>query len=299
MSSGALFVEPIVIADDGALTSSNVDGSLDPPAWSAAATYTLGQQATSGTSIYQSVQDADNINHPVTDTAWWVRVGATNRLRMFDQKIGAQTERADTIEVVITPMSVIGVVSLRNVEALSVRVRQSTVPDGVLYDRTVSLDDPVGDWFEYWFSAVTHQSEAIFTDLLPLGDASYTITIDNTGSVAKCGELLMGAALDAGITEVGVQTGIEDYSLIAPDEFGVRDIVERDFAEVMDLTVYVQEAKSATLVRLLTRNRARPILLVASSRRPDAQNYGLAESWRRTLSFPDMDVFTVSMKGLT
>lgn len=298
MSSGALFVEPIAIAEGGALTSTNVDGSADPPAWSAATTYAEDAQATSGTSVYQSLQDG-NLNHAVTDPLWWVRVGAINRLRMFDQKIGAQTERPGSIEVVVTPMQVISVVSLRNLQALTVRVRQQTTEDGVVYDRTVALDDPVGDWFEYFFSPITRQTEAIFTDLLPMGDAIYTVTIDNGAEVAKCGEVIMGPALDAGITEAGVQKGIDDYSRIAPDEFGVRDIVQRDFAENMDLTVWVAAGKSATLTRLLTRNRARPFLLVASNRRPDAQVYGLAESWRCTLSFPDTDVYTVTMKGLT
>lgn len=299
MSSGALFVEPIQITSGGALTSTSVDGSADPAAWSAGTTYAEGDQVTSGESIYQSVQDAANLNHAVTDTDWWVRVGAINKLRMFDQKIGAQTENADTIEVVITPDAVIGVISLQNLDALSVRVRQSTTVDGVLYDRTVTLDDPVADWYEYWFAPITHQTKALFTDLLPIGDASYTITVDNTGETARCGELLMGPALDAGITEAGVQTGIDDYSTITADAFGVRDIVERDFAGTMDLRLWVQAGKSPTLERLLTRNRARPILVVASNLRPDAQVYGLAESWNRTLSYPDMDAYSVSMRGLT
>lgn len=298
MSSGALFVEPIAITTGGALTSTNVDGSLDPAAWDVAHTYAAEDQVTVGESIYQSLQDA-NTGHAVTDLTWWLRVGAINSLRMFDTKIGAQTENDDTIEVEITPAQVVNVVSLLNLEALSVRVEQSTLADGVMYDRTVFLDDPVGDWYEYWFAPITYQSKALFTNLVPGGDATYTITIDNTGNVAKCGEVLMGSALDAGITEAGVQTGIDDYSLIAPDEFGVRDIVQRDFANNMELTLYVQRGRSATLEQLLTRNRARPFLLVPTDARPDKQVYGLAETWRCTLSFPDVDVFTVSMKGLT
>jgi hypothetical protein len=33
--------------------------------------------------------------------------------------------------------------------------------------------------------------------------------------------------------------------------------------------------------------------------RADAQVYGLAESWRRILSYPGYDVFNITMKGLT
>ncbi|GAB3763458.1 hypothetical protein GCM10028796_16980 [Ramlibacter monticola] len=298
MASGALFVEPLVIATGGALTSTNVDGSLDPAAYDAGHAYGLGDQATSGESVYQSLQAA-NTGHAVSDAAWWVRVGAINKMRMFDQKVGAQTERADTIVVEVTPAQVIGVVSLRNVQATSVTVEQRTVADGVIFTRTISLDDPVSDWFEYFFNPITRQSEVVFTGMLPFGDAIYKITVDNTGGTAKCGEVLMGPALEAGITEGGVTTGIDDYSRISADEFGVRDIVERDFADNMEFTVYVPVVRSPTLVRFLTQNRARPILVLASDARPDAQVFGLAESWRRTLSYPGTDVFNVSMKGLT
>jgi hypothetical protein len=298
MSSGALFVEPILIATGGALTSTNVGTSLDPAAYNGATTYALGAQVTSGESIYQSLQ-AGNTGHAVSDTAWWVEVGAINKLRMFDRKVGAQTENADTIEVVITPLSVINVISLRNLQALEVTVEQSTTELGVVYSSTVVLDEPVIDWFDYFFSPITLATEAVFTGLSPFTDAVYSISIENTGGTAKCGELLMGAAMDAGVTEAGVSDGIDDYSIIAPDEFGVRDIVERDFADNMELTVFVQTQKSAPLKRLLTQNRARPLLVIASDARPDAQVYGLAESWRRILSYPNYDVFNIVMRGLT
>jgi hypothetical protein len=299
MSSGALFVEPIVIATGGALTTTSAGAGDDPAAYSPVATYAQNDRATVGESVFQSVQDA-NTGHTVIDTAWWVRVGAINKMRMFDQRVGAQTENPESIVVEITPHTIVDVISLKNLSALSVRVVQQTPVEGFVYDRTIALDAPVVDWYEYFFSDIAMQTEVIFPDVKPYGDAVFGITIDaGATGTARCGELLMGAALDAGITEAGVQTGIDDYSLIAPDEFGVRDIVERDFAENMDLTLYVKAGRSSTLTRLLTKNRARPILLVASDARPDAQVYGLAESWRRTLSYPDMDVFTVTMRGLT
>lgn len=298
MSSGALFVVPLEITSPGALTSTDVDTSADPAAYDVGHTYAAGDQSTSSDAVYQSLA-AGNIGNAVSDVTKWVRVGAINKFRMFDRKVGSQTEKADSIEVVITPVSVVDVVSVRNVEALTVTVVQETAEEGIVYSKTVELDDPVGDWYEYFFAPITRQTEALFNGLSPFTDATYTITVDNPGGTAKCGELLMGAALDAGMTEAGVSVGIDDYSLIAADEFGVRDIVERDFADNMDLTVYVQRGKSPTLRRLLTHNRATPILVIASDARSDAQVYGLAESWRCVLSYPDMDVYNITMKGLT
>jgi hypothetical protein len=301
MTTGALFVEPIEITGD-LLVSTNVDGSLDPAAWDVAHTYGAGDQATVGDAIYQSMQAA-NTGHDVTlveDPPWWVRVGAINALRMFDHRIGAQTENAESIEVVISPGQIIDLVSLRNVQALTVRLQQTSPSvEGVVYDKTISLDDPVADWFEYFFSPVTFRTDALFPGLLPITDSLFSLFARYPAGTAKIGELIMGPALDAGIAEAGVQDGIDDYSTITADEFGVRDIVERDFADNMEATVWVQAARSGTLRRLLTANRARPILFIPVTLRADAQVYGLAESWRRTLSYPGMDVFSITMKGLT
>lgn len=298
MSSGVLVVVPITIAEGGALTSTNVGTSLDPAAYNAGTTYALGAQVTSAGVIYQSVQ-AGNTGHPVTDTAWWVRVGVINKLRMFDGKVGAQTENASSIVVEVTPGVVVGALSLRNMDALSVTVTQSTVAEGELYSRTVELDEAVVDWYEYWFSDIVRQTEAVFTGLVPFTDAAITVTIDNTGNTAKCGELLMGPVMEPGRAEFGLTDGIDDYSIITPDAFGVRDIVERDFADNMELTIWVESGRSPALRRLLAENRARPILVVSTDARPDAQVYGLAESWRRVLSYPGWDIFNLTMKGLT
>lgn len=298
MSSGVLIVTPIDVTAPGVLTSTNVGTSLDPAPHNIGTTYGLGDQVTFGGHIYQSVQ-AGNTGNAATDTAWWVRVGVINKNRMFDRKVGAQTVNANTIAVQIKPGVVVGALSLRNIDALTVTVTQSTVADGVVFTRTVGLDAPVSDWYEYWFSDIVRQTDVIVSGLLPFSDATLAVTIDNTGGNAKCGELIVGPVLEAGSAESGMSDGIDDYSVIAPDQFGVRDIVERDFADNMELTIWVEAGRSAAFRRLLTQNRAKPILVVPTDGRPDAQNYGLAESWRRNLSYPGWDVYNVTMKGLT
>lgn len=298
MSSGVLIVVPITIEEPGALTATNVGTGTDPAAYNGATAYGLGDQVTSDGSIYQSAQAA-NTGHPVSDAAWWVRVSAINKLRMFDGKVGAQTENADTIAVEVTPGVVVGALSLRNLEALTVTVTQSTGAEGDIFTRTVDLDEPVGDWFEYWFSEIERQREVVVTGLLPFTDAVISVLIDNAGNTAKCGELLIGPAMEPGTAEFGLSDGIDDYSVITPDAFGVRDIVERDFADNMEMTIWVQSNRSPAFRRVLTENRARPILVVSTDARPDAQVYGLAESWRRILSYPGWDVYNLTMRGLT
>lgn len=301
MSSGALFVEPITIATGGALTSTTAGTSGDPAAWGSGATFGDGDQATYGESIYQSLQAANTGKQPdlLVNADWWVRVGAINKMKMFDRKVGSQTENPNSIAVVITPAEFVGVIALRNVEGQSVTVMQETVGEGEVYTRTLSLVEPVDDWLVYFFGEIITQNEAIFTGLAQYTDAAYTITISNPGGVAKCGELIMGPALEPGRTLSGGSDGIDDYSVIAADEFGVRDIVEREYADNTDQSIMVEKARSPMLRRFLTRNRARAFLFIPSDARPDLQVYGFAESWRRVMSYPAHDVYNITMRGLT
>lgn len=58
------------------IESVEVKVSADLGVWSAATTYALDAVVSSGTSLYKSIQ-ADNLNHAVTDAAWWTLVGTT------------------------------------------------------------------------------------------------------------------------------------------------------------------------------------------------------------------------------
>jgi len=55
---------------DMAAIDTNINALAGVPAWDAATTFAKDDLASSGGSLYQSLQ-AGNLNHPVTDNAWW------------------------------------------------------------------------------------------------------------------------------------------------------------------------------------------------------------------------------------
>jgi hypothetical protein len=294
-------VAPITIATGSTLVSTNAGTTGDPAAWSNATTYAAGVQATQGETIYQSAQAANTNHDPATAgnvPTWWVVVGAVNKMAMFDTRVGSQTVNADTIGVAILPGAVVDTVSLRNVDCNLIAVIQNDPVDGQVFAQTQNMVEDVGDWWEYLYSPIVQKTDALFTGILPYRNSTITIVIDKTGATARCGLCVVGQSLDAGGASYGSSDGIQDYSLVQPNAWGIRDIVERDYSDEADINLMVRADLSPYFRRTLAARRARPTLLVLADHRPDAQYYGLI-SFRRTFSLPNHDAYTVNVKGYT
>lgn len=91
-------------------------------AWNSGTAYLVGAIVTDTTShlLYESVQNGTN--HVVTDPAYWVELGPTNKWAMFDQKTGTLTTRPLEIDVDIDVSGRIDTVALFNVDASNVHV---------------------------------------------------------------------------------------------------------------------------------------------------------------------------------
>lgn len=293
-------VDPISIDIGGALVSTNVGTSLDPAAWNIGTTYDKADRAVVGEVVYQSSVDSNVGNDPtLAGSTYWEAVQKINQLLMFDGRIGAQTVNAGSIVVVLAPGQATDTVSLRNISgALTAEVAMNDPADGLVYDESKDLMQPVVDWFDYHWGAIGLDSDALFSDL-PAAYARATITVTLTGSGdVACGELLMGLGYEPGFAILGCSDGIDDYSQIKPDAWGVRDIVERDFADDTEMTVIVDESLSARFRQLLAARRAKPTLFIVATRRADSQVYGLP-SFRRTFQLFGTDYFALTVKGMT
>lgn len=122
-------IRPITLTTAN-LTASNV-AETDYAAWSSGTTYTLGQRAIYVVGenhwVVESLQ-AGNLNHTptgLTTDTWWLKVGNTNRWRMFDQSVNSQTSNANTISTTFTAAGRVDSVALLNISAASVRIKMT------------------------------------------------------------------------------------------------------------------------------------------------------------------------------
>lgn len=273
----------------------------DHPAWSAATAYSIGDRVIvlANHSVYEAVTPSTN-KPPATSPNDWLRVGATNRWRMFDETIGSRTEADEGLTVEVAPGEIVSSVALVNVDASSVRVTMTDDTEGVVFDRTELLYDPsnVVDWWTYFFERIERKSTHVINNLPTYGSA--TIAVELIGADVALGSLVLGRLREyTRLVQRGVSVGIQDYSRRERDEWGNTIISERAFAKRAEWRFVIDNASIDSMQRQLAELRARPAIYVGSTRYEATVIYGFYRDFRIVIAHPGHAECSIEIEGLT
>jgi hypothetical protein len=292
---------PIAVTDS-MLISSTVP-ETDHAEWAAGTTYTAGQKVIRLTThkVYEALTSTTG-DTPETSPTKWLDLGATNRWKAFDQKVGTATTQAGSIEWVIVPGQTVGSVGLLELVAESVRVRVSDAIDGIVYDRTQSLTGAItsADWFTYFFEPVSRRPFALFSDLPSYRDPTITITVSGlAGETVKCGVCLLGQWHEfANAVRCGASAGIVDYSKKTADDFGNVQITERAFSKRASWQMLIANNDIDKLQRTLASLRATPALYIGSDRFDATLVYGFYRDFEITIEYYTHSECSIELEGL-
>lgn len=292
---------PIAVTDS-MLTSSTVP-ETDHAEWAAGTTYTAGQKVIRLTThkVYEALTSTAG-DTPETSPTKWLDLGATNRWKAFDQKVGTATTQTGSIEWVIVPGQTVGSVGLLELVAESVRVRVSDAIDGIVYDRTQSLTGAItsADWFTYFFEPVSRRPFALFSDLPSYRDPTITITVSGlAGETVKCGVCLLGQWYEfANAVRCGASAGIVDYSKKTADDFGNVQITERAFSKRASWQMLIANNDIDKLQRTLASLRATPALYIGSDRFDATLVYGFYRDFEITIEYYTHSECSIELEGL-
>lgn len=297
-------IKPITVTDS-ILTASNVPEN-DYAQWSSVTTYSVGQRVIvlSTHKIYESLIGSNLNNNPTTDDGTkWLDLGATNRWRAFDKKIGNKVVQLNSIQYTLSdPASNITSVALFGLVGVSANV---TVVSGAttVFNQTYSLTDnrDIVDWYTYFFEEQVQLEEALFLNIPPYLGASVTITITAaTGTDAEVGQIVLGFLSSLGLTNYGTAVSIEDFSRKETDAFGNFVVVERAFSQLADFDVQFETANTRRIQQTLAQYRATPIVYIGN---PDASYatiiYGFYRRFDLTLETPSLSFGAIEVEGLT
>lgn len=309
MSNANRSVNPLRIlnplsVNDITLTSSSV-AENDYAAWNAATAYAVGDRVirTSTHRIYERLIAGTTATAPENDAANWLNVSATNRWKMFDNIVSSQTVSASSIVVTLTPGTIHNAVALIDVVATSVRIKQTNTTDGVVYDKTISMQSPPSrpDWWTYFFEPIYAKQTALALDMPTYGaGTTIEITIANTGGNAACGVLLMGTSLPIGEFGVqrGAQVGITDYSRKERNAFGEAIVVERAWNKRSVMELLVPNNQIDAMQSLFANIRAVPTLWVGSDEFESLAIYGFYKDFAAVIAYPDYSQCRLEIEGL-
>lgn len=292
---------PIAVTDS-MLTSSTVP-ETDHAEWVAGTTYTAGQKVIRLTThkVYEALTSTTG-DTPETSPTKWLDLGATNRWKAFDQKVGTATTQTGSIEWVIVPGQTVGSVGLLELVADSVRVRVSDATDGIVYDSTQTLTGAItsADWFAYFFEPISRRPFALFADLPSYRDPTITITVSGlAGEEVRCGVCLLGQWHEfADAVRYGASAGIVDYSKRTVDDFGNVQITERAFSKRASWQMLVANTDIDKLQRTLASLRATPALYIGSDRFDATLVYGFYRDFEITIEYYTHSECTIELEGL-
>jgi len=293
-------IKPVAVTP-AILTSSNVP-ETDYAAWSAATAYAVGDKAMYNHRNYEALVAHTGAN-PETDTSdppKWLDLGATNRWRIFDDRVGSLTEQTGSIAVELQPGAVINSVALFNLLGRSAMVTLTDPVDGIVYQRTVSLVDAgVSDWYEWFFAPIGRQTDFVLLDLPAYGTATLSVTIDNASDTAAVGHLVMGRQAELGVAVYGSGVGITDYSRKETDTFGNSVVVERSFSKRAEFDVVVDTPQIGRVQRLLASLRAQPVVWIGAEGYESTFLFGYYRDFQISISGPSVSDASITIEGLT
>lgn len=227
-------VIPPLIVTPAMLTSSSVsEPAAGETVFDNTVTYAKGTRVCSSTLhfVWESAI-AGNVGHALpaeadTSNDYWIKVGPTNRWRMFDVLRNTATSGTSPMSVTVTPGERVSSIALLGVVADSALVEVHS--GGVLrYTRTIDLNRRfVSNWRDHFFAKFkTAPSFALF-DLPPYSNAVITVTLTRAGGDVQCGSLVIGNAVFIGNFKFGAQSGAWNFSKIDRDVNGNSVLIRR------------------------------------------------------------------------
>jgi hypothetical protein len=298
-------IRPIVVTD-AVLDSSNVPEN-DYAVWLSGTTYSVGDRVIviSTHSVYESLVSSNLGNDPTTDDGTkWLRLGATNRWKAFDQKISDPVTQVDSIEYTLTPAnSTPTAVALFGLKGVTATVVVTDDTEGEVYNETKSLLDTLDviDWYSYFFEEISYVSTMLFTGIPPYFGSTVDVTVtEATGETAQLGQLVFGFLVDLGLTTYGTAISIQDFSRKETDAFGNFIVVERAFSNLVDFDVRLPTQTAGRVRRILAEYRATPIVYIGNE---DSSYgtiaYGFYRNFDITLDTPSYSFAAIEVEGLT
>lgn len=288
----------------GAMLTSSTVPENDYAEWAAGTAYSVGQKVIRLTTHknYEALT-ASTGKIPENNPTDWLDLGATNRWKAFDQKVGTSTTATTSITYVFSIgqiVQAIGFMDLSNVTSINVTVTDSV--DGVVYNTTKDLPSIITapNWWRYFFDPFNRRTVLYFTDLPSYSTASVSITITgDSGATIGCGVCMIGRYYDfADAVRIGASMGIQDYSRKEADEWGNYEIVERAFAKRANWDLWVDRPRMDLLFRTLASLRAKPALYIGGEIEDATAVYGFPKDWDIVIEYPFYVQCSIDLEGL-
>lgn len=306
MSNGLRITVPLQITD-AILKSSDVPEN-DYPAWSPTATYALGARAIRGHRIWESAQAGNTGNDPETSgAAWWLKVSATNRWRMFDQEQITRTAHPSSMTYVFEPgrpigaAHVLGVYDVDYVQMLIEDIDGGT-PDFDTGQAALGLLAETPDWWAYCFGPWTMADSQHYADLPYV--VNPRITVEFGGGDAMAVQVLLlgtdavfGNQYGSGVMS-GARVRYDRSSNFSANEWGIPTMKSTALVATINFTLRVRSDEVDPLNDFYKENSNKVCLFTICDRWRVTKVLGKINTFEALLEGPIYSDFAFEIRGV-
>lgn len=254
---------------------------------------------------------------------YWVDAGPLNRWAMFDNRVSTRTVGATTgLSVTLSPGRCNGLALLDTVGIAALTVtctyaRENAITSDTTVEHaygitrrtivsstevqliyTINLESRnVSDWKAFFLEPYQIATD-VFVDWPSRSDMVIELEIDTENP--EIGALVIGNFVELGDVGYGVSAGIEDYSNVITDDFGVSTLVQRDYVKRVNYPLTVPNYGIRRAFSTLAALRATPAVFIGSDdyRYTPFTAYGIVENFELGLSFATYSVINVDVRGI-
>ncbi|WP_418646563.1 hypothetical protein ACNQFN_11545 [Thauera butanivorans] len=291
-------IEPTTITPD-LLVSSSVPED-DAQAWNAGTSYSIGEEVMDDHAVFEALQN--NVGKPPrSNPDVWLPLGAVNRWKMFDGKVGVGTTADDAVSIVARPGLITGI-ALIGVVADSVTVSMTDATEGVVFEEVIQLQDTkvVHDWTTYFFEPIRRRNHVVVTGLPMYRNAEVAVTVSAPGERVTIGELVLGRLhVFAKSFRYGASFGIRDFSKKTRDDWGNWFVREGAYSRRGRWPVLVDNNMIDSMAATLDRLRFKAAVYVGSPRWDAAVIYGFYIDYDIVIPYPTYSELAIEIEGLT
>lgn len=302
--SGLRITVPVQITD-AMLTATDV-AEADYATWASGTAYGLGDRCIKGHMIWESAQAANTGHDPESSgSAWWLKVSATNRWRLFDLEQVTRTTSSGSMYYELEPgdpISSIHLLGLKGTAYAQVRIYDGAteVFDGG--QNAAGILPTASDWWAYCYGPWTLSDQQHYRELPYI--VAPKIRVDFNADSAQSVQVLMlgnnttfGGSPDAGVLS-GVRVRYDRSSSFKDNEFAIPTMKNSALVATVSFNLLVRSSDVDELHDFYRDHGSKVCLFTISDQWRVTQVLGLITSFETLINGLVYSEFAFEIRGV-
>lgn len=227
----------------------------------------------------------------------WTDIAPTNKYSAFSTYIHNRTESQSDIFFEFQGINSDSIALFGMVNAESLELRGYNSSGDVIYTNDlILLDSESVDVFGEIRLLDSIVITGIDSDVVRI---SVKLIKGDEQSTVAVGRIVVGKALEIGVSQYGASLSIEDFSRRERDEFGNFTVSQRSTAKNINFDVKIDKQKVNAVFRLLSELTTIPCVWLGDDNDAALQVYGFYSDYTHNIDYPSITSATISVEGLT